>query len=64
MRLTRESLGQSAAAALAAEIARGRWARVLPGELQLSTELQVSRSRHGQARAQRRTEGRIETVNG
>jgi DNA-binding LacI/PurR family transcriptional regulator len=64
MRLTRESLGQSAAAALAAEIARGRWPRVLPGEFQLSTELQVSRSTLRQALAQLRAEGMIKTVNG
>ena len=64
MRLTRESLGQSAAAAIAAEIARGRWPRVLPGELQLSTELQVSRSTLRQALAQLRAEGMIKTVNG
>ena len=64
MRLTRESLGQSAATALAAEIARGRWPRVLPGELQLSTELQVSRSTLRQALSLLRAEGMIKTVNG
>ncbi len=64
MRLNRESLGQTAAAALAAEIARGRWPRVLPGEFQLSTELQVSRSTIRQALAILRTEGMLKTVNG
>ena len=64
MRLTRESRGQSAAAALAAEIARGRWPHVLPGEFQLSTDLQVSRSTLRQALAQLRVEGMIKTVNG
>lgn len=64
MRLHRESLGQSAAAAIAAEIARGRWPRVLPGEFQLSAELQVSRSTLRQALALLRAGGVLKTVNG
>lgn len=64
MRLIRESLGQSAATALAAEISRGRWPGTLPGELQLSTELQISRSTVRAALAVLRTKGMIKTVNG